>query len=60
MDTAKQEKMERIIADLEKLASELYDAGFKGHSATLYDLAYAVEREVQEDMMYEFFKQSAE
>lgn len=58
MDTAKQEQMEHIIADMEKLASELYTAGFKTQSKALYDMAAYIEREIQEDAMYEFFKLS--
>ena len=48
MTEAKVERLERTMWELERVADELYDLGYKEQSAEIYDIVYAMDSELQE------------
>ncbi len=48
MTEAKVERLERTLWELEQLASELFDLGYKEQSAAIYDIVYAMDIELQD------------
>jgi len=48
MTEAKIERLERTLWELEQMASELFDLGYTGQSAEIYDIVYKMDIELQD------------